>query len=201
MIKENKRITINEIARRCRRRRRLKGIHSRPDTNRTGAEGLSFYYPRLLHCLDQMLAVMSLSQHRVSIAESLGVSAGSAAKIIDSLGYSKECAMWVSKQLAEAHKQSRLEACSELLEYCHSGKTFMQQIVTGDEIWIHHFEPESKTPSMEWHHPTSPRSKKFKSEQSAGKVIVNVFWDSVGVILVDFMSKGTTINSDVYSIH
>ena len=49
-----------------RRRRRLKGIHSRSDTNRTGAEGLSFYYPRLLHCLDQMLAVMSLSQHRVS---------------------------------------------------------------------------------------------------------------------------------------
>ena len=27
---------------RRRRRRRLKGIHSRPDTNRTGAEGLSF---------------------------------------------------------------------------------------------------------------------------------------------------------------
>ena len=27
----------------CRRRRRLKGIHSRSDTNRTGAEGLSFY--------------------------------------------------------------------------------------------------------------------------------------------------------------
>ena len=47
------------------RRRRLKGIHSRSDTNRTGAEGLSFYCPRLLHCLDQMLAVMSLSQHRV----------------------------------------------------------------------------------------------------------------------------------------
>ena len=48
------------------RRCHLKGIHSRLDTNRTGAEGLSFYYPRLLHCLDQMLAVMSLSQHRVS---------------------------------------------------------------------------------------------------------------------------------------
>ena len=51
---------------RTRRRRRLKGIHSRSDTNRTGPEGFSFYYPRLLHCLDQMLAVMSLSQHRVS---------------------------------------------------------------------------------------------------------------------------------------
>ena len=40
-----------------RRRRRLKGIHYRSDTNRTRAESLSFYYPRLLHCLDQMLAV------------------------------------------------------------------------------------------------------------------------------------------------
>ena len=52
-------------------RRRLKGIHSRPDTNRTGAEGLSFYYPRLLYCLDQMLAVMSLSQHRVSSSKTV----------------------------------------------------------------------------------------------------------------------------------
>ena len=46
-------------------RRRLKGIHFRSETNRTGDEGLSFYYPRLLHCLNQMLAVVLLSQHRV----------------------------------------------------------------------------------------------------------------------------------------
>ena len=44
---------------------RLKGIHSRSETNRTGAKGLSFYYTRLLHCLNQMLAVMLLSQHQV----------------------------------------------------------------------------------------------------------------------------------------
>ena len=56
---------------RRRRRCRLKGIHSRSDTNRTGVEGLSFYYPRLLHCLDHMLAVMSLSQHRVSSSKTV----------------------------------------------------------------------------------------------------------------------------------
>ena len=56
---------------RRRRRRRLKGIHSRSDTNMTGAEGLSFYYIRLLHCLDQMLAVMSLSQHRDSSSKTV----------------------------------------------------------------------------------------------------------------------------------
>ena len=34
-------------------------------------KGLFFYYPRLLHCLDQMLAVMSLSQHRVSSSKTV----------------------------------------------------------------------------------------------------------------------------------
>ena len=47
------------------RRCRLKGIHFRSDTNRTGAEDLSFYYSRLLYCLNQILAVMLTSQHRV----------------------------------------------------------------------------------------------------------------------------------------
>ena len=42
-----------------------KSIHSRSDTNGTGVEDLSFYYPRLLNCSDQMLAVMLLSQHWV----------------------------------------------------------------------------------------------------------------------------------------
>ena len=53
------------------RRHRLKGIHSRSETSRTGAEGLSFYYPRLLHCLDQMQAVVLLSQHRVSSSKTV----------------------------------------------------------------------------------------------------------------------------------
>ena len=70
--------------------------------------------------------------------------------------------------------------------------------MTGDKTWVHHFEPESKRALMECRHPTSSRSEKLKSQQSAGKVMVTVFWDSVGVILVDFMSKAATINLDVY---
>ena len=65
-----------------RRRRRLKGIHSRSDTNRTGAEDLSFYYPRLLHCLDQMLAAMSLSQHRVSSSKTVRPRASCGARCV-----------------------------------------------------------------------------------------------------------------------
>ena len=38
------------------------------------------------------------------LAESLGVSTGSAIKIADTLGYSKVCARWVQRQFTEAHK-------------------------------------------------------------------------------------------------
>ena len=49
-----------------------KGIHTRSDTSRTdGAEGLSFYYPKLLYCPNKMLPVMLLSQHRVSSSQTV----------------------------------------------------------------------------------------------------------------------------------
>ena len=47
-----------------------------------GAEGLSFYLPRLLHFLDQMLAVMSLSQHRVSSSKTVSPRAPCGARCI-----------------------------------------------------------------------------------------------------------------------
>ena len=39
---------------------------------------------------------------------------------------------------------------------------FFLRIVTGDESWFHHFEPETKWQSMEWHHLHSPSKKEGK---------------------------------------
>jgi hypothetical protein len=61
-----------------------------------------------------------------------------------------------------------------LSRYKAGGESFLAQIVTGDETWIHHFELESKRQSLEWHHPTS-RRKEFKVTLSAGKVMATVF--------------------------
>jgi hypothetical protein len=51
---------------------------------------------------------------------------------------------------------------------------------------------------MEWHHPQSPRKMKFKTSPSAGKVMITIFRNIVGVILVDVMARGETINSAAY---
>ena len=65
-------------------------------------------------------------------------------------------------------------------------------------MFYHHYEPESKWQSVGWRHVNSPSKKKFKMLPSAGKVMCTVFWDRKGVILLDFVEPGQTINSDHY---
>jgi len=110
--------------------------------------------------------------------------------IIDALGYSKVCARWVPRSLTTKHRRQRKAICSEMLESFDAEEAFLSQIVTGDETWAHHYELETKRQSVEWHHPQSPRKKKFKTTPSAGKLIVAVFWDIDGVILVAVMARG-----------
>jgi hypothetical protein len=53
-----------------------------------------------------------------------------------------------------------------ICEYLHwfelEGKTFLERMVIYDELWVHHFTPESKWSSMEWHHKGSPLPKKIQ---------------------------------------
>src|SRR6476661_1813694 len=126
----------------------------------------------------------------------IGVSQGTVHNIICDLGYSKVCARWVPRQLTDELKLNRLNVCEQMLErYKNEGEQFMNSIVTGDESWAHHYEPETKRQSMQWHHLGSPSPKKFKLSPSAGKVMITVFWDRHGVLLLDFLPKGKTINS------
>jgi hypothetical protein len=53
---------------------------------------------------------------------------------------------------------------------------------------------------MEWCHKGSPPPKKLKKKQpSAGKIMASVFWDSEGVIHVDFLPPHATVNAQYYS--
>jgi len=128
------------------------------------------------------------------------VSVGSAYSLIhDSLKFSKVCARWVPKELIEERKRKRLDVCSRhLARYREEGDNFLQHIVTGDETLIHHYEPESKRQSMQWKHPSSPTAKKFKTQPSAGKLMLTAFWDSQGPILETYQERGTTVTRATY---
>ena len=133
------------------------------------------------------------------IVNEIGTGHDAVQKIIHELGYSKVCARWVPRMLTDELRQSRREVCTQMLQrYRVDGENFMRSIVTGDESWAHHYEPETKRQSMQWHHLGSPSPKKFKLSPSAGKVMMTVFWDIQGVLLLDFLPKGETINSARY---
>jgi hypothetical protein len=48
------------------------------------------------------------------------------------------------------HNQTSLDICQQHLDrYGNERDTFLDRIITGDEKWLHHCNPESKWNSME----------------------------------------------------
>ena len=53
--------------------------------------------------------------------------------------------------------------------------------------------------SKQWKHPGSPPPKKFKTVHSAGKVMTSVVLASQGMIMIDYLEQGRTINGAYYA--
>jgi len=68
-----------------------------------------------------------------------------------------------------------------------------------DKIWLYHYDPETNQQSMEWRHSGSRRPKKFQAQKSSGKTLALIFWDQDGILLIDYLPKGQTINAEYYS--
>jgi hypothetical protein len=90
--------------------------------------------------------------------------------------------------LTEEHKEARKAICTELLQrYENKGDAFMSRTVTGDETWVHNYEPQKKRKPMKWHHRASSCKKKFGT-------LLWVRYD-ITLLLVDFCEKGATVTS------
>ena len=67
--------------------------------------------------------------------------------------------------LSDDMKQSRVTISGAMLtRYNTNPDDFHFRVVTCDETWLYHYDPESKQESMEWKHATSPKTKKFKAK-------------------------------------
>ena len=69
--------------------------------------------------------------------------------------------------------------------YASDKETFCCPLVTGDETWIHHWDPESTLESMQWKHVNCPPRKKFRTQPAATKSYDNNFGDSEELLMVD----------------
>ena len=143
-----------------------------------------------------------LNNRRIKVAEfasECGISNGSIYTIIhEHLGISKVSARgypetWTCKIVSKGWSQVKK------FWYNANPEDFHTCLVTGDETWLHHWDPDTKKESMQWKHPGSPPPKKFRTQPSASKVMATVFWDSKRIILIDYKLAGTSITGEYYA--
>jgi len=134
-------------------------------------------------------------------AECLHLSYGTTHHVItDVLVYSKVCARWVPQILTLENKQVHLTTSRDnLCQYSIDPAKFLHRYVTMDETWAHHFDPETKQQSKQWKNVASPPAVKFRKIASADKVLASVFWDSKGVLMIDYLERGKTVTGVYYA--
>ena len=129
------------------------------------------------------------------IVETVGILVGSDHSILhDDLCLSKLSAQWVPKALRPNQLNFRSELSMVILIKIEADEgCFFDRIITGDETWVYQYDPKTKQQSKQWLPRGSSGPIKFKSERSVKKVMATVFWDSEGVVLVDFLEGKKTV--------
>ena len=67
-----------------------------------------------------------------------------------------------------------------------------------NESLISFYDPETKRRSSQWNHAGSPRPKKARQSKSTHKILIIPFFDSTGMIYMDWVPTGQTVNKEYY---
>ena len=81
-----------------------------------------------------------------------GISEGSVQTILKKHSdLRKVCARWVPHLLTEEQKTQRLKCAQELLKtYKGCNSRVISNLLTGDETWVHMFEPQRRADNKQW---------------------------------------------------
>lgn len=135
------------------------------------------------------------------IAEMCDIGVATAHKIItEDLQMSEVCARWIPHLLTDDQMQKCMRISSEFLRnFRREGNRFLKKIITTDETWFYHFDPETIQQSSLWKTVSSPPPKKARVVKSKAKHMFIVFMDIEGVILTHAVPDGVTVNAAYYS--
>jgi len=100
--------------------------------------------------IDQILEDRQISA--ISKAEQLGISRERVEPIIhEDLDMRKLSVKWVPKCLNVDKKHQQCQSSEQLLKFFRRDPNdFLSRLVTMDETWLYHYDPETQQQSMEW---------------------------------------------------
>ena len=119
------------------------------------------------------------------IACCTGISEGSVQTILKKrLDLRKVCAGWVLHLLTEEQKTQRLKCAQELLKtYKGCNIRVISNLLTGDETWVHMFEPQRSADNKQWKRKDQKRSCIAKRTISSKKMLYTIFFNSSGPVV------------------
>ena len=91
-----------------------------------------------------------------------------------------------------------LIAFQNLVEMADCDPNFLRNIVIGDETWYFQYDPSTKLQTVEWLDSGEARAVKARAAKSKVKTILIVFFDSRGIIHIEFVPFGQTVNATFY---
>ncbi len=130
-----------------------------------------------------------------------GLSQGTVHRIIQKdLKFSWICAKFVPRLLTPPQMDHRASLTADNLSlFEEGGRAFLEQIVSGDETWLYCFDPQTKQRSSQWLPKGSKRPEKaLRGKTASKKVMLTLFFDMEGPILIHFLQQGDTVDTDEY---
>ena len=114
------------------------------------------------------------------IASCTSISEGSVQTILKKrLDLRKVCARWVPHLLTEKQKTQRLKSARELLKtYKGCNSPVIYNLITGDETWVHMFEPQRRADNKQWERKDQKRPCIAERTISLKKILYTIFFNS-----------------------
>ena len=134
------------------------------------------------------------------IARKVGISLSTVHLILKKhLKVRKISARWVPHLLTDKQKRQRVKVAKKLLQmFPKYDKKQFGNVVTGDETWVHYFEPFRKVSNKIWATKHSKRPIIAKRSLSTKKVLYAIFFSGEGVAIKVPVKKGKNITGKYY---
>lgn len=135
------------------------------------------------------------SQNSRDLADQLGVNQSTVIRRLKSMGKIQKVGHWVPHALSPSNIAQRLNLSIALLAR-YRRKSFLWQIVTGDEKWVYYENPQRK---RSWVDPEQPTKSTPKPNLHSKKVLLCIWWDMKGVLYYEMLKPGETVTAERYS--
>jgi hypothetical protein len=104
----------------------------------------------------------------------------------------------VPKNLTQEHKDNWKNIFSDIMERITEQLDVLENVITCDEMWIFQYDLEIKWQLTKRKTPTSPRMKKATMCKLNVKVMMIVFFNIRGIIMIEWVPEGQMVNQKYY---